>query len=189
MKTLTAAAFVLATALVIAPAARANSINFSTVGATGSQQAALSPSFIVSGGVVTAATGTVTFSPNTPGAVTETITGLATGETFAQQFSESGTGNNGSYDQEVSLTSPYLDNQGLALTLADGDELQIWVFPATGSPILRVADEDDLGDYDSYHEPISELQVFTPEPSTLFLFGTGLLGLAGLVRRKFMQSR
>jgi len=31
--------------------------------------------------------------------------------------------------------------------------------------------------------------VITPEPGTLTLFGTGLLGLAGLLRRKFMQAR
>lgn len=29
----------------------------------------------------------------------------------------------------------------------------------------------------------------TPEPSTLVMFGTGLLGLAGMLRRKFMASR
>ena len=31
--------------------------------------------------------------------------------------------------------------------------------------------------------------VLTPEPGTLTLFGAGLLGLAGLLRRKFMQTR
>jgi PEP-CTERM motif len=30
--------------------------------------------------------------------------------------------------------------------------------------------------------------VVTPEPSTLALFGTGILGLAGAARRKFLNA-
>jgi hypothetical protein len=55
---------------------------------------------------------------------------------------------------------------------------------AVGNAETTLAGADVNITYD-YTPPPSD----TPEPGTLTLFGTGLLGLAGMLRRKYMLSR
>jgi hypothetical protein len=189
MKKFSVALIALAIVLAIAPVAKADSINLATVGAVGSGAASFDLNFSLSGGVVQTASGYVTFNPGA-GSTTVAITGLVTGVSFAQQYGLSNPGNTGGYDQQLSLTFPYLDSLGLALTLAGGDQLKIWVYPTSGdTATLRVQDVDPAGDQNTYHESATDLITYTPEPGSLVLFGTGLIGFAGLLRRKYMVSR
>jgi hypothetical protein len=196
MKKLSVALVTLATALIIAPSAFADTIGFNSVGATGSKSASISLSLNVnaSGVVQSVNYGSITFNPGTASPTTETITGLLTGPTILFNSSSSDFGNNGTYDQMLSTTFPFLDSLGLAFTLSNGDELQIWVYPLPGNdgnnPVyLRMADETSSngGNVDTYSDPIGEI-VLSPEPGSLVLFGTGLLGLAGMLRFKFTKK-
>jgi hypothetical protein len=47
---------------------------------------------------------------------------------------------------------------------------------------------DDGNNFEEYIDLTSRLDV-TPEPSTIILFGTGILGFAGVVRRKLSTAR
>jgi hypothetical protein len=214
MKRLTSVLLALAISLILAPAAQADPIassdnytlGLNTVGATAGGQASILLYLLEdSSGNVTSASGTVTFYTKiTVNHVTqivtdtEDITGLVTGKTYEELYGVKNTGTGttvaGGFDQKNSTISPYLDSYGLALTLGNGDDLQIWTYTNLGTELLYVDDEtwDSAGESytrSTFSEPTSDLHEFAPEPGTLTLFGTGLLGLAGLVRRKYAQSR
>jgi hypothetical protein len=64
-----------------------------------------------------------------------------------------------------------------------GSDLEFIV--SSSSPIAYITISDDDGSPDSL--TVDDLSVTTPEPGSLFLFGSGALGLLGFMRRKFVR--
>jgi hypothetical protein len=212
MKKLSIALFVLIAALIISPVALADTVNLYTVGDNGAGNASMSLYLTVASGVVTGASGTITFG----GHLTETVNGLVStgtsssylpypntsGLTYDEAYGNHnlgpGTTYAGGYDQKISGIAPFVDTYGLALTLTPlagntyGDEVQIWAYTHLNVldqlVTLIYVEEESVNNSGSY--TVSTYQdapssFFTPEPGTLTLFGTGLLGLAGILRFKF----
>ncbi len=80
------------------------------------------------------------------------------------------------------------------LSLFEGDSNLDFVMSTGSNFVLTVNGADDLTasvftDAGGAISVTYGYSAYTPEPGTLALFGTGLLGLAGLVRRKYLRSR
>jgi hypothetical protein len=84
----------------------------------------------------------------------------------------------------VSNTADYINLQGIGILTLTGFLPTQAIFTAAGS-----SSNHDYGGAGSSAINFNVLAQPTPEPGTMTLFGTGLLGLAALVRRKFMPSR
>jgi hypothetical protein len=196
MKNLGLSLLALATALAISPAAMANTINLAVIGTGVNGFATDSVSVLLNATpgpgsdltAVGATTGTATFYFNGVEYAQYTVVSvissgnlidnLGYGQTTAGNFSGPGT-----YDDLLLPTGNPIyytvDSYGIALLLSNGDDLQIYVYagepytallgPGNGNPVVQTFDTPGL--------QIGE----TPEPGSLLLLGTGLLGLAGLV--------
>ena len=100
------------------------------------------------------------------------------------------------YDNAVYSSPPYLDTSGfgLLLTVSPTDTVNENVYNDTPTTVYFCDSNDDAscnlgqGFTSATFSLSSTPPSTTPEPGTLVMFGSGLLGLAGLIRRKYVSK-
>ncbi|WP_263366114.1 PEP-CTERM sorting domain-containing protein [Edaphobacter bradus] len=74
----------------------------------------------------------------------------------------------------------YVDTHGVSYFLSNGTDINLYFFAG-------MYGIESLGSSGSRNVPLNSLTVTaTPEPESLILLGTGLLGFCGVVRRRFV---
>jgi PEP-CTERM motif len=156
----------LLSALAIPAAAHADTFNFSATGASGSFSGS---------GVLTAA------SQGGGAYLISDITGTGVTGLIAPG------GFNGNDNLLFPAADPTLDAHGFSFTDVNGpDHYQVNIFNDGTGYFAFLDDEDNFTQ--TVPVTFSVATAATPEPSTFVLLGTGILGLAGATRRKFLSQ-
>jgi hypothetical protein len=81
----------------------------------------------------------------------------------------------------------YFDAAGLSYQLADGRSVSLSFSDSVfiGTTVILNGMPQSIGDSQTSLFSITSSASPVPEPSTLTLLGTGVLGMAGIIRRKF----
>ena len=178
----------LATALAISPMAKADTLyafSFTSLDGLYTATGTVTAGWNQADNAILATAGNITISTNPSGGPEDGLTGTLESVNPGEQTSPGGGFDVDNYLYEG---NPFLDQWGLLFDSGSpAVEINFW----GNGPDNYSLYVDDNGNYTVAETGNLTIvpEVLTPEPTSLLLFGAGLLGLAGLLRRKFMFSR
>ncbi|HEV2710194.1 MAG TPA: PEP-CTERM sorting domain-containing protein [Edaphobacter sp.] len=111
------------------------------------------------------------------------ISGILAPGTFPVGFLQTPNDNLLYYPASYGFTNTYFDLSGLSYQLSNGTDVNL--FFSNGEFIGKTYFGQSIGTLTGERITIDAATSPVPEPNTLMLLGTGILGLAGVVRRKF----